>query len=562
MAFVAITTAEADAKSPMDDTLWGKVKDNFDDLNSRVVTAGNSPFVWEIHGKLATIRNFKRSIAFGLVNKEFTPSICRFMLKKSGTSGTLSFDIRKHTAPLTPITGIDYQFSDSTLSVARVSGASTQSIARSTAQISTQSISFAKAAANVTSIIQVIGTNLWRYNLDSTPDADWVIGKSVTFASCTTPANNGTFVIVEVNQSGYPSVVVTNASGVAQTSAAGTCQLKLMSYNFTNPVSSEFAAGESALFASHSDAANDGTLPVYAVNSGGNNLLVFNASGVAQGGAAGNTNVLRWKFAFSALASTTNFVVGEKAHMTTHTSGGNNGDFTITAVNLGGNNVTVYNTAGVAQGGAAGATDTNRWKYSLTNDPSAQITAGDTVRLSSHTSSNNDGTFTVKEVNNSAGTNVVVYNTSGVAQVGAAGLTATTKKLVKFLSDQSAVYTTDSYIEMQGCASGLYNFAGGREPFRVLQVNRGGGANFNVVIDAPTASSQASPAGLVAVEMKSIFTVAPSLSASVTALSANENIKGTSTDIAATVIDAQTPLMLYLTSVMSGDPQDLTVSIA
>lgn len=38
MPFTAITPGEADANSPADATLWGKVKDNFDDHESRVVT--------------------------------------------------------------------------------------------------------------------------------------------------------------------------------------------------------------------------------------------------------------------------------------------------------------------------------------------------------------------------------------------------------------------------------------------------------------------------------------------------------------------------------------------
>ena len=215
MTFVALTAEEIDAKSPLDDALFEKIKDNFDDLDSRVVTAGNSPFVWEINGPLNVIKNFKRSIAFGLVNKEFTPSVCRFMLKRSGISGNIAFDIRKHTRPLTPITGIEHQYSASTSSIAQQgTSSSTQSIERSYTQINTQSITHAKSALNVQSIIAVQGTNRWRYNLDSTPDSYYAVGTYVTFASCTAGGNNGTFAIKEVNQDGYPCLVIENASGV------------------------------------------------------------------------------------------------------------------------------------------------------------------------------------------------------------------------------------------------------------------------------------------------------------------------------------------------------------
>jgi len=565
MAFVALASTEVDAKSPLDDALFEKIKDNFDDLNSRVITAGNSPFVWELSGPLREIAYLKRSVGFGLINKEFTPSVCRFMLKKSGTSGSLAFDIRKHTRVNVAITGIDHQYSAATQSIARITGAATQSVTRAASQISTQSITFAKAAINVESIIQVPGTTLWRYNLASAPDSDWVVGDVVTFSSCTNAANDGNFALVEISQSGHPSVVVSNGSGVAQTGAAGSCQIRILSYNFTNPVASEFAAGEIATFASHTSGTNDGALTIYAVNQSGNNIWVKRTSsdGAVQAGVAGTVDTNQWKYTYSAAVSTTNFVVGEKAYFSGHTNSNNDGAYLIKAVNSGGNNIIAYNSAGVTQGGVAGNGDTNRWKYALPSDPSSQISAGDTVYLSGHTDSDeNDGTFTVKEVNNSAGNNVVIYNTAGVAQGGAVGNTYTTRKLVKFAADQSANFTTDSYIEMTGCPSGLYNFTEGRAPFRVLQVNRGGGANYNVVIDNPTAPSQASPAGMVAVEMKSIFNTAPSLASSVVGLTANENIVGTSTDLISTAITAQTPLMVYLTEIPSGAPEDLTVLVA
>lgn len=559
MTFVPFTAEEVDAKSPLDDALFGKMKDDFDDLDNRVITAGNSPFIWEILGPLRQLQSYKRSFAYGLVNKEFTPTVCRFMMKKSGIGGTFSFDIRKHIRTNIPITGIDHQFSDSTTSIARASGANTQSIARATPQISTQSISFAKAAANVQSIIQVIGTNLWRYNLDVALDSDTLVGDSITFASCTAGGNNGTFTIVEANQNGYPSVVVSNASGVAQTGAAGTAQPKIMSYNFTNPVSSEFAAGESAIFASHTSGANDGTLTIYKVNQSGNNIWVKNASGVVQAGVAGNTNVARWIYTYSVAVSTALFVVGQKAHFATHTSGNNDGDFPITAVNSGGNNIVVYNTAGVAQASAAGTGTPNHWVHTVGSNPTAQINVGDTIYTTGHTNPLNDGTWTASVVTS---TTIAYYNLAGVAQGGSAGTIRTTKKLVKFAADQSANFTTDSYIEMVGAASGLYNIAQGRAPFRVLEINRGGGANYNVVIDNPTAPSQASPAGMVAVEMKSIFNTAPSIAASYVGLIGNENLVGVSSDLIGDPISAQTPLMLYFTSAMDGDPQDLTVLLS
>jgi hypothetical protein len=565
MAYVSIAATDVDAKSPIDDSLMELIKANEDDLDSRITTAGAKHVIFELQGKLSFINTHKRSVAMGFINEAFQPSLCRFMLKKSGSSA-LGFDLRKHTSPGTPITEIAHQYSAATSSISRKGSAlNTQSIARFVAQISTQSITHAKAAQNVSSIILLgyvdsLGSNMVQYNLDAAISADTAVGDSIVFASCTTGANNGTFTIVEIGRAGGNNVVISNASGVAQTGAAGTAQEKIMSYNYTNPVSSTgFTAGYSHDFASHTSAANDGDLLVYAINQSGNNIWVKNASGVTQGGVAGTADTNFWQFNLSGAASSTDYIVSESVTTASHTSANNDsGALTIIAVNSGGNNLILYNTAGVTQGGVAGTINTNRWVYNLPTDPTTQVTAGDTMFMSGHTSALNDGTFTIKETSAST---VVVFNASGLAQGGAAGNVYTTKKLVKFSSDQSAVYTTDSYIEMQNCVSSEYNLDAAQAPFRVLQVNRGGGANYNVVVDLAAATSQASPAGYVQHEMKSIFSSAPSLAASLTGLEPNLDIVGSSTSFVAATISAQVPVMLYITSYPSGDPRDLTVTL-
>ncbi len=548
MAFIALTTAETDAKSPIDDRLWEKVKDNFDDLDSRVVLAGAVPYVFEVMGRLSDLSYLKRSIASTILNEEYTPSRCRYSQKLSGTSGTLAFDIRKHTSPRTPITEIAHQYTALTSSISRAtSGLATQSVARWVPQISTQSIAYAEAAVNVSSII-LLGSNLVLYNLASSIATNLLVGDSVLFAGCTNGANNGAFVIVEIGQGGGNNVVITNASGVAQTGAAGTVQSKIMSYNFTNPVDTAYAAGRAHTFASHTTGANNGTLTIYAINQSGNNIWVKNATGATQAGVAGTVDSNYWRYNFSG-AAPADFVVGETIFATGHTSALNDGSaMIIIAANSGGNNLILYNTAGVVQGGVAGTVHTERFAYNMPSDPSTL----------------NDGTFTVKQVTASA---VVILNSAGITQGASGGTLYTTKKLVKFSSDQSANYTTDSYIEMKDCVSEFYNYRDVFAPHRVVQVNRGGGANYNVVIDITdavrvSAPAQSSPAGYVQTEMKSIFdTASPTLAADVSGLEPNQNIVGTSVDLLADAIPAQTPLMLYVTEVQAGDPRDLTVSL-
>ncbi len=562
MTFVPLTPAEVDAKSPIDDSLMGKIKDDLNDLDARVIVAGAAPFVWEITGQLKYIRNFKRSVGFGLVNKEFSPSICRILLKKSGTSA-LEIDIRKHTRPNTPITEIAHQYSDNTSSIAQFGSAiNTQSVNVITPAVNTQSIVLGTPALNVTSIIKVHGSDQWRYNLSAAPSAFWAVGDVAIGASCTSGGNNGSFVISEVNQDGGFNIVVTNASGVAQVGAAGTLSLQCFAYTFVNPVSSDFVVGESAVFSGHTALNNDGTFMLVAVNSGGNNVIIKNQNGATQVGAAGTTTVGRWVFAYASPVSTT-FVVGDRAKMSGHTSGSNDGSFPIVAVNFGGNNLIVHNPNGIVQGSAGGTALTNIWKYSMPSDPTAQVSAADHVYASGHSNALNNGLFLVRSVTS---TEINIYNPAGVAQGGAAGALTTTRKLVKFAADAASSYTVGSYIEMRNVVSRYYEAANLLAPFPVVQINRGGGANYNVVIEtaliSPAAPAQPSNAGRVVVEMQSIFNNKPSLAASMVSLSANENAETYSTDLTGTTIPAQTPVMLYLTSVPTGDAQDLTVLLS
>ena len=561
MAFITLDPLDIDAKSPIDDNLMTQIKDNLDDLNSRVVAAGVAPFLLELQGKLSYMTTWQRSICAGIVNKEFTPSIARYALKKSGTSGNLGFDLRYHTAPKTAITAIASQFKASTSSIGGAgTGPVTQSVARATAQISTQTITHAKAAINIQSIINV-GGNSWQYNLASALDSDVVAFDQIVVASATSGGNNGTFTITEKGRSKGNNFVVSNPSGAAQTAAAGTVQPKIMSYNFTNPVATMFVAGETALFSSHSNAANNGDFTIYAINQSGNNIWVKNSAGVVQGSAAGTADTDRWQFTYAAAVDTVDFVVGEYAKTLSHTSGANNGNFYICAVNSGGNNIILFNSSGVVQAGAGGQLYPNRYIYTFPTDPSAYVSVGDTIYCSGHTSSANNGTFVVKEVNHGGGLCLTVANVSGVAQGSAVGTVATTKKLVSFASDQSAIYSTASWIEIQGCPDSTYNYYYTKAPFKVLQVNRGGGANYNVVVDVPAGAEQLSPAGYVQVEMKSIFTSPITIAADVSSLEGNQNLSGSSTAVNGNLVPVNTPLMLYITSYMSGDPQDLTVSI-
>jgi hypothetical protein len=106
----------------------------------------------------------------------------------------------------------------------------------------------------------------------------------------------------------------------------------------------------------------------------------------------------------------------------------------------------------------------------------------------------------------------------------------------------------------------------------VLEVNRGGGANFNIVCNVNNAGTnvaqaqQASPAGRVILESKSIFTTRPKLSlpTSVTN-STNRHMQvdersALDFNAQATVI-AGDILAVDLTLVPNGAPSDVTVQL-
>lgn len=505
-----ISAGQTDAQSPVDDNLMDSIRLDLGYLDTAITGVQSFDYQFKMNGPLAALTpafGMYKRLDGALVAKQQTFQVVRLYAEVPGTTGTLEIDLRKYRSTNTPITSIAKQYSQSINSIAQIAPAiATQSITRSTSTINTQSITFFKPTINITSITN-IGSNLARVNLASAPDSDYRVSDQITIAGATSGANNGSFQIVRINDDGLNNLVITNASAVDQNAAAGTIQLLAFSYNYTNPVSSQFVAGEAAFFSGHTTGGNNGTYVIYAINQSGNNIIV-KASGIAgatQAGVAGTADVLRWVYTYSASVPS-DFVVGERAQMASHTSGANNGSFVIVAVNSSGNNIVVINNFGVAQGGAAGNANTLRWVYALPVDPSPQFIVGQSCVTSGTTNANNSGTFAVVQINRLATNNIVVFNQNGVAQAGAAGTLAHERTIISFGSDQSAIYTTASNIEVIGTTS-----TANQGYFDVLEINRGGGANYNVVVINRSSVAQANPVGRIAIESKSIFATKPTL---------------------------------------------------
>lgn len=567
MPFEVIANIEVDKKSPVDESLMGKIKRDLDYLNNNINLIGAFDHQWKLNGYLSNVPPLRyRRWDGALISKASTLQACRIWLEQPGSGGTIEVDVRKYTKPDALVTRLTRQFSSAINSIAQTgSGLSTQSVTRSTAQISTQSISQWKSSINIVSIVPIgddenIGDDLVRYNLLTDPGTDWLVGDTFRAASCANAANDGDLVIKAVNIDGGFNIVVSNPSGVEQSSVVGTATLLAWSYNFTNPVSTQFMAGESALFASHSTGGNNGTLAIYAINQSGNNIIVKNSSGAAQAGVAGTADTNRWIFAQSSSVSVTDYIVGEKAKMSGHTSGSNDGNFPITAVNSGGNNVIAYNASGVVQGGAAGTVNTNRWTIFFSVDPSSSVSAGQGIIVASASNALNNGSFLAKQVNRSTSDNIVVYNESGVAQGGSAGTAVSKRMLVKFSSDQSTVITTDSRVTIFGTPSMASD-----GDFDVVEVNRGGGSNYNAVIESADAVESAGACGRVVLESKSVFDTRPSV-----VIPPNTRaFAGTHSQVSSNavfntvrkIIDAGDLLMVDLVGIPSGRPKNLVVQL-
>lgn len=557
MAYTEIPADSVKAKEPVDEDLMVSVRDDLAYLFAKVA-AGGFPISWEVIGPVRRLTNFRAPVGISPATEIFTPRTLRITFRKSGTGGSAQFDLRKILPTNTPITAINHLFDGLTQSIGNVAPAlATQSVSRTSVTLSTQSVTFAKGAVSIQSIVAVPGTNRWRYNLSGV-DADWKAGDTVVFNSATAGGNNGSFVIYEVNQSGGSNVVIVNASGVAQATPAGTAQLMLMSYNLVNPAPADYVVGERAIFAGHTGGTNNGTLQIYGVNVSGNNVLVKNSGGVTQGAVAGTLDVCRWKFAFSVAADGSDFVVGEKAKTSGHTSGGNNGNLLILALNSGGMNIVVYNELGVAQAAAGGTVNTNRWAYGLSTDPTFQVTVGDSLQLENHTSPANNGIFKCLQLRRGNVNNVVIYNESGVAQASVAGNVRTTKKTVSFATDQASVYSVGNMVEIVDTPDGKYVQSQSRPPWTVLEVNRGGGASYNIVIDVPGASAQLSPAGIVICKMISLFISPPTISADPIGNSPKRYVTYQFTNFVSGPVPEGTMIGFFVNSMFTGAPEDIT----
>ena len=562
-----IAPSQTDAKSPIDQQLMDAIRLDLNYLDTQIGGGGGgSTSTFRANGPLYPLRN---RLAYGAGNKidgalvlaATTFTRCRLSLLKGGSGGTLEVDVKRHIAVNHPITKIEAQYQGATQSIGRLGSAlATQSVSVATPNISTQLITKVKPSLNIRSIVNIGGSN-WLYTFTGSTilDSDYMIGDSILFAGATNALNNGEKVITQVNYDGLPSVVVVNASGVEQVTVTGTGILSMYSYQYLAAVNANFVAGELVTFAGHTLAANNGIKTIYAVNSGANNIITKHVGGATQAGVLGTAACSRWVYTYLVVPDVTHYVVGELALFAAHTTPANNGSFLIRAVNSGGNNIVVTNTAGVTQAGALGNVNTLRWVYATPVNVSSSIAVNDYVELTAHTTPANNGLFQVKTVNRNAVNNIEIYNAAGVAQAGIVGTITTAYKVVWFEIDYGASYVANtSKALLEGLKSQTDNL---ELEFYVKEVNRGGFTNYNIVVYGEYLDLQGGAAGRVAAEARSIFTTTPKIIEGQAGRVRNFQFDSGAV-FAAGPIPADSLLSMDIISVPDGLPETLLLSLS
>lgn len=580
--FISIPSTDLDFKSPIDETLMLQLMENdqylYDNLGGGG-GGGGGPIQWKLNGPLSTLRGAIASIpskGFRLDGSMISTAQgwtrVRLALSEVGTGGQAKVDIKRHVRANHTITSIAHQMNLATQAVGRLgSPINTQAISLRTPSISTQAINRTKSQMNIQDIIS-LGNSRWRLNIEGGVllDSDWKVGESILISGATNATNNKQVTIDAINEDGHPSIIFTSATGVQELSSPAVVNLQMFTYVFVNPVDTAgFFVGELAIFATHTTAANNGTRTIVRINDGGNNIIVYNstAGATTQAAPAGTVQTTRWVYTYGAPVLTTDYFVGENILAATHTTAANNGSFLIRAINDGGNNIVVTNTAGVAQAGAAGTNNTQRWVYTFLTDPSLDAVVGDKFSGFSHTApGNNVVGAEIKELNRLALNNLVIYNTAGVVQGAAVGSVRSEKVVISLPSDLSASYVVGrSVITTKNC----FLATNDQIYLEVVEINRGGGANYNVVVKNPlaltsaTALTQAFAKGQIDYESRSLFSTLPVLVVSAEQFSADEPaFGGQSAVFHAGTVPANSIIAIDVLELPTGTPADLSIDLS
>lgn len=561
-----INANQTDAKSPIDQQLMDAIRLNQEFLDSQLGGASAGGVLnFRVNGFLTKIKALLdqgrgKRLDGGLVSAAVTFTKASLYLEKSGTSGALEVDVFRHKELQHPITSIEALLSEAITGYGVLgSGLATQSVTRQTADVATQQVNRAKTTLDIESVQAFTsGSMLVTIEGAALLDEDYQIGKQVVISGAN-GANNGAWIIEGVNIDGLPSILISNPSAVNENASTGTLDLNLFEYVFNAAVDPAFVAGETAFFDNHDDGNNNGFKEIYKVNEGGNNILAYVTNGSTQASFNGLAQCLRLVYTFSAPVDTDAYVIGELADLSGHSSGNNNGFLKIVGVNEGGSNIVIINDSngGDTQAGAGGTANSRRSTITFSLDPAGILEVSDKVIVSGRGNSDQNGTFEVKVLKKNGLNNIVIYLGALNNSTGAGGTITSEKKQVNFAEDFSASYIAGtSKAQLEGIGSNT-NQIFERE---VVEINRGGFTNYNIVILDLEDIAQVAAAGRVSREIRTIFDQRPRIDYAVnTPRNLQKDLNATFT---AGGVEADTILTLEVLEVPEGLPSTMVLSLS
>jgi hypothetical protein len=280
--------------------------------------------------------------------------------------------------------------------------------------------------------------------------SNYEVGEDLVLSGHDDPSNDGTFTIYKKNVGGNNFLTFKNAPIIEQATPNGTATTLRFSYNYLASVPDAFAIGEVAVFSGHTDINNNGNFEIKDTNiNGGFNIIVYNPSGIVQGGVAGQVDTNRWVYALDQDPDGF-FIAGDNAVMAGHTDPNNNGTFTVVDVRyLATNNVVVYNASGVAQAGVGGTVDHAQKAITFREDFSDKFTAGQSViQIEGTFNGENDEEVLVIDVNRTAVSpfNIIAELTSGILQDGDNGQVASEVRSIFLTGPQDVTLSSDKTI--------------------------------------------------------------------------------------------------------------------
>lgn len=509
-----ISAEQTKAKEPLDEDLIDGIRLNLERINddaTEALEAAGGNISFKVNGRLgrASFPLQKSDGAFITDRRKITKA--QAWVKDDGGGGTLSFDINRRKLLNLGIDRIEALFTASIQQIARAStDLLTQSVDRASSSLLTQSVGYLLDDININSIINITGTQ-YRINLDGTGLLDtslYSVGDFIKLDGTDDSTNDGIFEILEVNRDNAYNLVLNIPSGANQLIAQGTARALIAVYTFPAAVEAQaFAVGEQVNFTGHTNAVNDGDYDIFAINSGGNNIVIKRVTDlVEQPAPAGEARTYRWAYNMLETVNTAAFAVGEDVLIAGHTNAVNDGTFELKEINYNGNNIIIYNTAGTLQPTAAGTVTTYRFVYLLNLNPANSLEVGDTVDIIGATNSANNGNFEVKFLEFNATDSFVIYNPAGVDQPLAGGTASKAEFVVVLYEDAAPFFLAgQSQVELKGTQSGSNDGI-----FKVTDVNRTNISPFNLVVEIIGGAAQQFPAGQVVTEISSIFTSIPS----------------------------------------------------